>query len=62
MPGDVVIGEDGQPIANAAPVQIGEDGQPISTAEVVPPAPEPEVIETFSVRNYPSKCLRYGKN
>lgn len=47
LPGDVVIGEDGQPIENAAPVRIGEDGQPISTAEVVPPAPEPEVIETF---------------
>lgn len=44
MPGDVVIGEDGQPIENATSVQLGEDGQPIGTAEAAAPIPEPEVI------------------
>lgn len=37
------VGEDGQPIEGAAPVQLDENGQPISTEVAPPPEPEPEV-------------------
>lgn len=42
-----VLGEDGQPIEGAAPVQIGEDGKPITT-EAAAAEPEPEVVKILN--------------
>lgn len=49
-PGEApAVGEDGQPIEGAAPVQLDENGQPIPAAPEVVPEPEPEVIKTFYI-------------